>query len=1424
MMRTRRRLNLRFALALALAIVLLGGSIHLVHAAQERRLAAALLTRADLAEKKGDLAQAETYLRRYVAARPEDDEAFGRYALLLVAAADDDPQRIIRALAVLERAIGRDPARIDLRRRAVDLSMRPGVDRHRAADDHLETLLKAKPDDGELEELRGLCSEALALSASDPQAQLRAAEGWYAKAIAHAPSRIAAHERRAALLRGPLARTPNAEQVADALMDARNESGGVVARNPRSAPAHLARARYRRAHGIDGADADVARALELAPDDSEALLASAEQATRASDLDAARRHLERGLDLASGSTPDIRLYQALAVVEVRAGRRDEAAKVLGLGLKAHPGDIPLLWDLADVLLGSGRADDAETQALAVLAKDRTFHPAALAFLTGRIEVARGHWSKAVEHLERARGLAGTSPALAELARRADLLLADGYGRLGNPDRRVAASRRVLESDPKSLPAQTFLTSGLLSLGRQDDALEQLRKAGNLDPTARLTAARLLAIEQLRLPERERNWGEFDRMLDEAGRAGPESVDLALLRAESLAVRGTLDQARTALEAARAKYPTATGPWIDLAGLAAQGPKPEAALAILDEAQKALGDRVELRLARARYFAQKGGDDARKALQAMADGVDSATGQDRLTLLDGLANAFQIVGDRDRARDLWTRLAEAKPDDPRVATLLFDLALKAGPADGPEVEKAIARLRLIEGDDGPLARYAEAAKIVALARSGDRSRLDQARRLLDAVRLQRPEWPRVPLLEAEIAELEGDGRRAADAFLAAIEKGDRDPEVIRRAVQALYQTRRYSDADRLIQKMAGHAPAEGTIGKLAAERLLHGQDREGALERALKAVPADSANYRDHLWLGQIQAIAGRPAEAEAHFRHAVELAGDRPEVWVNLIQHLVNTGARKSAEDALAQAEKTIKPEEAPTALALCYEMVGRSADAETLHIAAAKSRPDDPSGQIQLALFYRRTGQAEKAEASIRTLLDDPKSPDQTIRWARRQMALVLASGNDGRRTREGLKLVDQNLQAKADSVEDLQVRAVLLAKQIGNRRDGIKAYEDLMRLGPLSPGEKLALAELHEIGHNPAKAGEILRSLVAAGGAAADDPRVLALYTRNLLARGQPSEAETWLTRLEKVQPNNPVAVELRARLLAARGDGPAVVALLRQFAQRKDQTKDKDKAIDQARVAGLLESLGQPDAAEALYREDASRPGSTPERTLILAEFLARRGRAAEALEACERVRKSCRPAVLSHTAVAIAHTAKLDEAQSRKIEGWLDEALRKEPSNVAIEFDVANLKIDQGRYQEAESLLREIHNRHKDRAAPLNNLAWLLALREGRGADALDLANRAIALEGADPDSLDTRALAHLALGRTEPAIKDLEEAVAVRPTSDNLLHLARAYAQASRKKEAAEALERARRAGLDERTIHPLEQDGYRRLLADLART
>ncbi len=96
------------------------------------------------------------------------------------------------------------------------------------------------------------------------------------------------------------------------------------------------------------------------------------------------------------------------------------------------------------------------------------------------------------------------------------------------------------------------------------------------------------------------------------------------------------------------------------------------------------------------------------------------------------------------------------------------------------------------------------------------------------------------------------------------------------------------------------------------------------------------------------------------------------------------------------------------------------------------------------------------------------------------------------------------------------------------------------------------------------------------------------------------------------------------------------------------------------------------------------------------------------------------------------------------------------------------------------------------------------------------------SRASGLDGPNPEVLDTQALAYMAVGRSDLAIKNLEDAIAVNPSPLKYVHLAEAYLAAERRNDADVALRNAQTAGLDLKKLNPLERESCKRLLDALA--
>jgi tetratricopeptide (TPR) repeat protein len=325
-------------------------------------------------------------------------------------------------------------------------------------------------------------------------------------------------------------------------------------------------------------------------------------------------------------------------------------------------------------------------------------------------------------------------------------------------------------------------------------------------------------------------------------------------------------------------------------------------------------------------------------------------------------------------------------------------------------------------------------------------------------------------------------------------------------------------------------------------------------------------------------------------------------------------------------------------------------------------------------------------------------------------------------------------------------------------------------------------------------------------------------------LLAQKQLPQARIQLAKLEQAAPGQPPTIEAKARVLNAEGKAPDAVALLREFAGSDPQKLGG--------VARLLEELRQFPEAEAIYRDLAQKhQADKPEAALPLAAFLGRRGRTREALDLVfdDQVWNAIRPDLATNLSVVILYGAPPGDPQlvpiAEQTAQRIQQTAAAHPDRTTILFDLANVRCLQGRFDEAEKIYRDVYRRNNTAGAPLNNLAWMLALSEKPGGsdEALRLIQQAMNLDGETPDLLDTRAVINLARNQADPAIKDLEDAIRVSPTPDKYFHLARAYFLASRHDDARAALRKAQELGLTVIGVHPMERKAFEKLLVDLAR-
>jgi tetratricopeptide (TPR) repeat protein len=1359
-----RRVNVKLLLILLGLSVLLTTAVVLAHELQTENISSALLWQAEQAQKQGRLTEAARFLRRYLEFVPDDVEERVHLGRLLA-----DPTLTItnrgrqRARFVIDQVLAREPDRHELRQLLVQLALDSG--QTDLAREHLQYLSGTRAADPEVQ---GLTAQ---LQEQDGHQDL--AIKTYRKALKAGPDRVALHVKLCHLL-----------------LDRERKQPGSQSRE------------------IQGL---VTAALKNSSNDPAVLLVACQWAALQGDRDAGRRYLEKGL---MACPKDVRLHQALAALESEAGKRDEAVRVARRGLEAvAPADRPeLLWTLANLLLDGDKVADARE--IASKLRDLLGPAATVDFLEARCLLGQQRWQDAADTLERVRTALKAGPGVLS---RVDLFLGRCYEQLSEPGRQLAAYSRALAQDPTLVEARQGLAAAQWALGRPDEAIAQTRQLLEKRSTVEGKAAGHLDLARMLLASNaqkdQRRWKLVEDELDRAEKEQSGAVPTALLRAQLRLAQDQPAQAEQVLRAALEQHPKDIAPWSALTALAQRRGDDATAQKTLDEAERQAGDSVDLRLARAGYWAGRPQHDAAPALVRLEAGIERFAAPDRNRLLRGLAEANYRAGEVSQAIRLWKHLASqpAHAHDLRLRLLLLDVAIRQG--DDPAMRLVLDEIKRLDDGDGTSWQYGQAARLLWLARQGKKDGLAQARTLLDKVMARWPQFVPALMARAELDELQGRPQEAIARYRQAVERGVRDAFVVRRLVQLLSAQQRYQEAEQVVLQMEQRAPLSAELRRLAVVLSLRNDDFRRAEELVRQAGPAQANDYADQLWLGQVLAAGRRhDAEAEKALRRAVQLAKSVPETWVALVRFLADSGKLDQARAEVEKACTQLPGATTSLALAQCYEMIREPGRAGEVYKAALQARPDEPVTVRAAVTFLLRSSHLPEAEQQLRRLLDGKHNlPREEVTWARWTLALVLVSSQDPRRLTEGLSLVGLKLDDQGKLVKDLAPgtaqgredniqRARVLATQ--NRRPfrarAIDLLERAAQEQPLAPEDQFLLARLYLAQGTGdvwwGKARGQFKELVANNGR---EPTYLVAYTQGLLDHGALAEAEQILNRLEEVEKSRP-----------ALPGGPGSVVLRAQF----------------------LEASGRGAKALTVLESYAAKPGAPAERRFLVAALQGRLGDLKKALDICEKAKGSCPPEAITGTALSILRAARENakatdpsswREQAGRLESWLAADVRAQAKTVAVRLQLADLLELLGRPEDAEKHYRQVLEHDGKNPVALNNLAWQLAHQPGKQIDALALVNYAIELYGRQAELLDTRGMVYLAQGQTHSAIADLSQAVTDAPSPGNSFHLAQAFQQARDRRSALQTLNDAAAVGLTAERLSPADRDTYRRMVAEL---
>jgi tetratricopeptide (TPR) repeat protein len=985
--------------------------------------------------------------------------------------------------------------------------------------------------------------------------------------------------------------------------------------------------------------------------------------------------------------------------------------------------------------------------------------------------------------------------------------------MGSDELRLEALQQAAEGDGGPESVRIEFVRSLVRSGKLNQALPILLLLVDRQPGLRLDVVRLLIQKVSRQPRDQRNWQEVERQLRAAEKALAPGEALTLLRADLLAAQDRLEDARSLLISVQAKEPRNLQYRLALARLTQRRGKGSLALQILDQAERELGLSLDIQLARLDAWSVAGGEAAKAAVAKLAEHHRQIPAADQPAFLDRLGTVEIQLGEWNAARRHWRELAALQPDNFRVLLILFDLALEAG--DHADARNLVEGIRTVEGQDGAFWRFARAALLIDEVRRGASKDLDEARKLASEIAERRPGWSGGFALNGEIAELAGRPDEAIPFYLKAIELGDTQPSLARRLVGLLSQRNQYGQIEHLAVLFRERGEVFNDVMVLEALQAIRKQDYDRGIALARQVFSENSTRSSDHLTLGRIYMSAGQSDEAGKQFRRAVELGPGIPDTWLAYVNYLVQTGQRDHAPAAIEAAHRALPAERSTITLAECAWIVGDLGQAEALIQRALEAKPSDPVAlRLAAGVSLKQDRSAKVAEYLDRLDQVPDLSPGEKA-WANRtRVALLLSSGRSADQDR-ALGLVEQNLRDDPASIVDRQLKATILAIRPNRRPEAVQILEQLGGANLLDPKERFLLAQLYL---NRRDEEKYRREMLELLGLKVRNPQHLAHFITYWIDGNQLDQADRWLAELKKAEPHGLAALELETQLLDLRKRKPELLALL--------EARGREVPDQIGSVANLLDRHGFAQEAEAAYKAFIARDPRQPERVLPLADFLARQGRHAEAVGILREAWKTCRHEAVSMTALAIYTSPSAGDPQKREVVNWLIAATNQRPDDPVLSAKLGVVLLREGRFDESEIVNRRVLGRDPENAEALNNLAWLLALRdEGKTQEALELVNRAIQVQGRTPSLLDTRAVVMIRAGQGEQAVRELPEALDRAPRNAVFaLHLAWAYQSIGRTDEARGSFRTAEELGLKSDGADPLERSFIARLRRDLAGT
>ncbi len=573
--------------------------------------------------------------------------------------------------------------------------------------------------------------------------------------------------------------------------------------------------------------------------------------------------------------------------------------------------------------------------------------------------------------------------------------------------------------------------------------------------------------------------------------------------------------------------------------------------------------------------------------------------------------------------------------------------------------------------------------------------------------------------------------------------------------------------------------------------------------------------------GETFAAMGKAEDAERELRLTLVESEKNGEAAISLMELYLRNGRTDQAVDVFKQHAATLNPLE----LSRTYEAFGDLKRAVEILQEYVAQQPGDTEAAQQLAGLFVRNGRPELAEPLLEKLLSAQVNvSEESVRAARRSLAIILAKKQNYRAFQKATALMDQNASENpVVEIRDVRTMAAVLQNSPipADHLVAIGLLEKLDDRRQMSREDRWQLGKLYIRVGFPEQASPQFEQAAGSGFA---EPAFLSDLITHQIRMGDLVQAREQIERLPaNVQPAD--VVRLRSRYLVAAGQSEAAVSELNKFVEA---TTDPGNRIDHLLLAAdecQAALLHDRSANEAAISQAAERYLQTvakedPRQVGHLVRWLLERQRGVEAFDLLDVVWQEL---PIEDAASLSQEMLRSGSNRSRRelVENHLVAKSQEQPASLELKQSLADVWSLGEKYAEAEELYREILRADSRNVAALNSLAWNLAMRGRLLDEAMTFAERAIAEAGPMPQLLDTRGCVKLAQSRLRAATDDLIAAVEGGNLPATFLHLAFVQAESGDAESARQTLAHAVEVGLRAERLHPLDLDLLNRLNAQL---